>query len=58
MGFLENWELGNGSGEWGVGNDDKVTGNGIYSVSKVFNSKVSCTEIFKELSCLNEKNLG
>ena len=32
--------------EWGLGNEDEVTGVSISLVSKVFNSKVSFTEIF------------
>ena len=35
--------MGVGSGEWGVSNEDEVTGVSISSVSKVFNSKVSCS---------------
>ena len=50
--------MGVGSGEWGVSNEDEVTGVSISSVSKVFNSKVSCTEIFEEKSCLTVKKSG
>ena len=34
-----------GNREWGVGNEDEVAGVSISSVSNVFNSKASCTEI-------------
>ena len=36
-GCLEKWELGNGSGEWGVSNEEEVTGVSISSLLKVFN---------------------
>ena len=57
-GCLEKWELGNGGGEWGVSNEEEVTGVSISLLLKVFNQHESCTVILEEKSCLYVKKLG